>query len=70
MMVDKGAATDMSAMTEEQVAEAMTAWGAWMQKTGPELVCVEWPGNRPCLSDGKGHHEIDAYGLLPVPIMD
>lgn len=40
MMVYKGAATDMSTMTEEEVAGVMAAWGAWTQNVGPALVDV------------------------------
>jgi hypothetical protein len=43
MMVYKGEATDMSDMTEEQVAGVMAAWGAWIQAVGPALVDVGTP---------------------------
>ena len=43
MMVYKGEATDMSDMTEEQVASVMAAWGAWIQAVGPALVDVGTP---------------------------
>ena len=32
MMIYKGDATDTANMTEEQAAEVMAKWGAWMQK--------------------------------------
>ena len=43
MMVYKGEAVDMSAMTEEEVAGVMAAWGVWMQNVGPALVDVGTP---------------------------
>ena len=43
MMVYKGEATDMSDMTEEQVASVMAAWGAWTQAVGPALVDIGTP---------------------------
>ena len=43
MMVYKGAATDMLDMTEEQIAEVMAAWGAWMQNVGPALADIGTP---------------------------
>lgn len=43
MMVYKGEATDMSEMTEEEVAAVMAAWGAWIQNVGPALVDVGTP---------------------------
>jgi len=43
MMVYKGEATDMSTMTEEEVAGVMAAWGAWMQNVGPALLDVGTP---------------------------
>ena len=43
MMVYKGEATDMSAMTEEEAAGVMAAWGVWMQNVGPALVDVGTP---------------------------
>ena len=43
MMVYKGEATDMSDMTEEQVAAVMAAWDVWMENVGPALVDVGTP---------------------------
>jgi len=43
MMVYKGEATDMSTMTEEEVAGVMAAWGAWIQNVGPALIDVGTP---------------------------
>ena len=43
MMVYKGDATDMSDMTEEQVAAVMAAWGVWTESVGPALVDVGTP---------------------------
>ncbi len=39
----KGDATDMSAMTEEQIQTEMAAWGAWMQGIGEALVEMGTP---------------------------
>ncbi len=38
MLVYKGDATDMSAMTPEQTQEEMALWGAWYEKQGPAIV--------------------------------
>ena len=43
MMIYKGEATDMADMTEEQGAEVMAKWGAWMGKVGAALVDVGTP---------------------------
>ncbi|MBT8213440.1 MAG: hypothetical protein KJN71_09865, partial [Acidimicrobiia bacterium] len=43
MMIYKGEATDMSDMTEEQQAEVMTKWGAWMGKVGDALADIGTP---------------------------
>ena len=43
MMIYKGDATDTANMTEEQAAEVVAKWGAWMQKVGPALVDIGSP---------------------------
>ena len=43
MMIYKGEATDTADMTQEQAAEVMAKWGAWMQKVGPALIDVGSP---------------------------
>jgi hypothetical protein len=43
MLVYKGEATDMSAMTPEQGAEVMAKWGVWMEKVGPALSDIGAP---------------------------
>lgn len=43
MLVYKGDATDMADMSEEQSAEVMAKWGAWMEKVGPALKDVGAP---------------------------
>ena len=43
IMIYKGQATDMSEMTEEQSADVMAKWGAWMEKVGPALSDVGSP---------------------------
>ena len=37
MMIYKGAATDMSAMSEQEVNAVMEKWGIWMGRVGPAL---------------------------------
>ena len=52
MMIYKGEATDMSEMTEEQGAEVMAKWGAWMGKVGDALADIGAPfGNGVSLVD-------------------
>lgn len=43
MMVYKGEATDMSAMSEEEAGAVMAKWGAWMEKVGPALADLGTP---------------------------
>jgi len=43
MMVYKGEATDMSAMTPEEGQAVMAKWGVWMEKVGPALADVGAP---------------------------
>ena len=43
MMIYKGEATDTADMTQEQAADVMAKWGAWMQKVGPGLVDIGSP---------------------------
>lgn len=43
MMIYKGEATDMADMTEEQSAEVMAKWGAWMGKVGESLTDIGTP---------------------------
>jgi len=43
MMVYKGEATDMSAMTEEEASGVMAKWAAWMETVGSALVDVGTP---------------------------
>lgn len=43
MMIYRGEATDISAMTEEEVAAEMALWGAWMEKIGPGLSDIGSP---------------------------
>lgn len=43
IMIYKGEATDTADMTEEQAADVMAKWGAWMEKVGPALADVGTP---------------------------
>ena len=43
MMIYRGQATDMSAMSEEEGKAVMAKWGVWMEKVGSGLVDVGTP---------------------------
>ena len=43
MLVYKGEATDMSAMSQEEAQAVMAKWGTWMQKVGSALSDVGSP---------------------------
>ena len=43
ILMYKGEATDMSAMTPEEGAAVMAKWGAWMGTVGPALVDIGSP---------------------------
>lgn len=43
MMIYKGEATDMSDMTEQQAADVMAKWGAWVEQVGGSLVDIGSP---------------------------
>ena len=43
MMIYKGEATDVAEMSEEEGAEVMAKWGAWMGKVGSALADVGTP---------------------------
>jgi len=43
MLIYKGPATDMADMTEEQVADVMSKWAAWMEKLGPAMSDIGTP---------------------------
>lgn len=43
MLLYKGEATDMSAMSQAEAQAVMAKWGAWMQKVGPALTDVGSP---------------------------
>jgi hypothetical protein len=55
MLIYKGEATDVAAMSEEQAAEVMAKWGAWMGKVGPALSDVGSPfgPGRSVVDDGS-----------------
>lgn len=52
MLLYKGEATDMADMTEEQQAEVMAKWAAWMQNVGPALADLGTPF-------GPGQSQVD-----------
>jgi len=43
MMVYKGEATDMSEMNEEEIADVMAKWAAWIEGVGPALSDIGTP---------------------------
>lgn len=43
MIVYKGEATDMSEMTQEETADVMAKWAAWMERVGPALSDIGTP---------------------------
>lgn len=43
ILIYKGEATDTADMSEEQAAEVMAKWGAWMEKVGPALADIGTP---------------------------
>jgi len=43
MIVYKGEATDMSEMTQEETADVMAKWAAWMEGVGPALRDIGTP---------------------------
>ncbi len=70
----KGPATPMDQYTEEQSAEQMAAWGAWMEKVGPALrdagapftparAAVADDGSAPEATDLNGYTIIEADDL-------
>jgi len=73
MMIYRGDATDMAAMTEEQQAEIGAKWGAWMGKVGPALkdlgtpfgpgVCVVDNGTTDTPTASSGYSIIEAADL-------
>lgn len=69
----RGPATQVEAMTEEQGAEQMKAWGDWMERVGPALVDAGSPlgartsvaddGSTPPTSDQNGYSIVEADTL-------
>ena len=43
MFVYKGEATDVAEMSDEQAADVMAKWAAWMEQTGPALADLGTP---------------------------
>jgi hypothetical protein len=43
IMIYKGEASDVAEMSEEQAADVMAKWGAWMETVGPALSDVGSP---------------------------
>lgn len=52
ILLYKGEGTDMADMTEEQSAEVMAKWGAWMQNVGAALTDLGSPF-------GPGESQVD-----------
>ncbi len=69
----KGPATPMDQFAEQQSAEQMAAWGAWMEKVGPALVdggapfiagtAVADDGTEAAAADLQGYSILEADSL-------
>lgn len=64
----KGPATPMDQFTEEQSAEQMAAWGAWMGKIGPALLDAGAPftARTSVVDDGTAGEASDLNGYSIV----
>ena len=72
IMLYKGEATDMSAMTEEQGAEIMAKWGVWMEQVGSALVDVGAPfgPGSSMVDDGSSGSAVSLSGFSVVEASD
>ena len=68
----RGPATPMDQFTEEQSAEQMAAWGAWMGRVGPALVDGGAPfgGRTAVCDDGTAGVTTDLNGYTIVEAAD
>lgn len=74
IMLYRGAATDMSQMTQEQSQEEMDRWGAWMGKIGPALADPGAPFGEGAsvVDDGSDGSpvELSGYTIVEADDMD
>ncbi len=72
MMVYKGEATNMSAMTEQEVADVMAEWGAWIERTGPALRDIGKPfgSGTSIIDDGSPGSAVSLNGYSIVEADD
>lgn len=74
MMIYKGEATDTSDMSEEQAAEVMAKWGAWMEKVGSALADVGSPygPGRSIVDDGtiSAPEHLTGYSIIDAASLD
>ena len=74
MFIYNGPATPMDQFTEEQSAEQLALWGAWMGKVGDALVDGGTPfGARATLVDDGSERstpELQGYGIVEAADLD
>ena len=72
IMIYKGEATDTADMTEEQAADVMAKWGAWMEKVGPALADVGTPfgPGTSVVDDGSTGTPVSLSGYSIVEAVD
>jgi hypothetical protein len=70
----RGPATQMDAMSEEESAAQMQAWGDWIGRVGPQLVDVGNPfGSRTAVvDDGTGREpgDLNGYSIVEADSLD
>jgi len=72
MIVYKGEATDMSEMSEEQVADVMAKWGEWMGTVGEALADIGTPfgPSASVIDDGNSGTAVPLNGYSIVEAAD
>lgn len=74
MMIYKGEATDTSDMTEEQAADVMAKWGAWIEQVGESLVDVGSPfgSGASVVDDGStaAATALSGYSIVSAPDLE
>jgi hypothetical protein len=68
MMIYRGAATDLTALSEEQAAEVLGKWQTWMDRVGSALVDIGAPfGSGTSVVDDGGSEEalsLSGYSIV------
>jgi len=68
MMIYRGAATDLTALSEEQAAEVLGKWQTWMDRVGSALVDIGAPfGSGASVVDDGGSTEalsLSGYSIV------